>query len=153
MGLTSQRRAPGAFMFPAGPFQISPLPIFAALLLGACALPDAPPELMTTLAIRSQLIGHMVQATAPGAPRQLIRFGRSGRAEIIGEESEFARWWADPERGLCLQQHETSPRCAPLYALSIAHYQWGDTRLDDLTVRPRGLGERDRGFDRPYPRR
>lgn len=107
------------------------------LLLAGCARPDEPAELLSPLMIRSFLVGHLMEVSAPDSDRYLIRFGHSDLAEIIGETADFARWYTDAALGLCIQRHDAPARCAPLFALNVAHYRWGDATLSDLTVRDR----------------
>jgi hypothetical protein len=115
------------------------------LLLAGCAAEEGPPQPLTSLGIRTQLFGHLMAATDNKGVHYLIRFERGGRAEINDETREFARWYADDRQGLCLQRYQAAPTCAPLYQLNVAHYRWGDTVFNDLTIRTPGL-DRDHPF-------
>lgn len=135
-----------------------PLPRRTALavlmLLAGCARGDEPPAMLSPFETRTSLYDHLMEVAVPGGDRYLIRFERGDRAEIIGENAEFARWYTDLKLGLCLQQYRLAPRCAPLYALNLSHYRWGDATLSDLTVRsPGGDFSSDRGVGMPFPRR
>jgi hypothetical protein len=109
--------------------------LLALLLLTACGSEQEASQPLTPLQIRSQLFEHMVEATDPQGGRYFIRFHRGNTAEIISNTSEFARWYPDVDKGLCLQLHDDPPRCAPLYQTNPSHYQWGGTMFSDLTVR------------------
>ncbi|HXZ01488.1 MAG TPA: hypothetical protein VEI03_15945 [Stellaceae bacterium] len=126
----------------------------AVLLLPAgCAQPEAP-ELLSPLLIRSYLVGHLVEVSAPDRDRYLIRFEHGDRAVIVGETADFARWYADAELGLCIQYHDQGARCAPLFAVTVAHYRWGDATLNDLTIRDRRFDFRpDIRFERQFDMR
>ena len=124
--------------------------LLALLLLTACASEQEASQPLTPLQIRSQLFGHMVQVTDPQGGRYFIRFHRGNTAEIITDTSEFARWYPDVEKGLCLQLHDKPPRCAPLYQTNPSHYQWAGTMFSDLTVRAPDIYQ-DRNGLRPFP--
>ena len=135
-------------------FGAARLLILAGLLLAGCAAADEPPERLSALDIRAALFHHLIDATAPDGTHYFIRFIRPSTAEIIGKTREFARWTTDPEHGLCLALHEEPPRCAPVFRLNVAHFQWGATLLSDLGSRRPDF---DFGHDRihqrsPFPR-
>ncbi|HWI28922.1 MAG TPA: hypothetical protein VN668_18240 [Stellaceae bacterium] len=118
------------------------LVLLAVLLLAGCAA-EPQPQPLTPLRIRERLAGRLMAATVPGGGQFFIRFGRSGRAEVIGQAREFARWSADDQRGLCLLRQGAPPECAPVYQLNVSHFRWGATALGDL-----GVPGPERPFDR-----
>lgn len=81
-----------------------------------------------------------MEATGSDGARYLTRFERVNYAERIGKASEYVRWYADAEHGLCFQDYGAAPVCAPLYQINAAHFRWGDTTFSDLTIREPGLG-------------
>ena len=125
----------------------TPIALVSLLLLVGC-ISGQQPELLSPLDIRAALIGRLVAVTAPGSDGYyLIRFERGDRAELISETAEYARWYADAERGLCIQKYAAPESCAPLFVINFAHFRWGDATLSDLTIRDRGFGF---GFDHDF---
>jgi hypothetical protein len=102
----------------------------ALVLLAACA-EEEPPRPLSPLEIRYYLGDHLLIAHAAGTAYYL-RLGRNGVARRENRDAEFGRWHTGPQGGLCIGWHERPESCAPLYRLTVSHYQWGETTFNDL---------------------
>lgn len=122
----------------------------ALLLLTGCA-EEGPPQPLTSLDIRARVFGQLMEARPDGGAPYQIRFERGGRAEVYGETREFAHWYADDRRGLCLQPYRAPPACAPVYQLNVSHFRWGNTTLSALTIGPQFDFDHDRNRSFLFP--
>ena len=111
------------------------LAVLLVLSLAACASEEELNAPLSPIMIRDDFYGHMMEAQAPDGTRTIYRFWRANTGQRIGETDEFIRWYAD-DTGLCLQSHDATPVCAPVYQLNVAHFRWGDQIFSDLTIRP-----------------
>ena len=113
------------------------------LLLAACAEDADFSQPLTALQIRDRLVGREMEATSSHGARYGIYFQHTNFAQLYDGTAEYARWYADDAKGLCMQQRDLPEYCAPVYQLNVAHFRWGDTIFGEIGVRIPG---RPQGF-------
>lgn len=105
------------------------------LLLSACAGDTDFSQPLSALQIRNRLVGQDIEAASEHGARYGLYFERTNFAQMYDGTTEFVRWHAEDDKGLCMQQRDQPEFCAPVYQLTVARFRWGDTVLGIIGVK------------------